>query len=186
MKVLLGVSNKHIHLNKEDYDKLFGNIKMEKYKDLKQPGMYASNLFVDIKTEKNKLEKLRIVGPIRDYTQVELSKTDCYKLGINPPVRNSGDLEGASIVTIIGPNGEVTKPCAIIAARHIHVTKEMREKYNLNTDIVKVKILGKKPTILENVYIKESKEAFLELHLDTDDANATLSKTGDMIEILMD
>ena len=186
MKVLLGVSNKHIHLNKEDYNILFGNTIMENYKELNQPGQYASNLFVDIKTEKGILKQVRVVGPLRSYTQVEISKTDSYVLGINPPIRNSGDLKGASTVTIVGVKGCLTKDCAIIANRHIHITKELKEKYNFNSNIVKVKIEGEKPTILENVYLKEQEEAFLELHLDTDDANATLIKTGDMIEIIKD
>lgn len=186
MKVLLGVSNKHIHLNEEDYKILFGNTTMEKVKDLVQPGQYASNLLVDVKTEKNTIKKLRVLGPFRSYTQVEISKTDSYVLGINPPVRESGDLEGASTVTIIGPEGEITKECAIIANRHIHVNKEIREQYNLvGIEKVSIKVEGEKPSIIENVYLKDTEEAAFELHLDTDDANACLLKTGDMLEIIV-
>lgn len=186
MKVLLGVSNKHVHLNKEDYDVLFGDIVMENIKDLVQPGQYSSNLKVDIKTEKRTLTGIRVLGPLRDYTQVELSKTDCYALGINPPIRESGDLDGASTVTIIGPNGELTKDCAIIPNRHIHVTKQIREQLGLFQDKVSIKVEGEKPTILKNVYLKETKEAALELHIDTDDANACLLTTGEMLEIIED
>ena len=184
MKVLLGVSNKHIHLKEEDYKVLFGDIVMENIKDLVQPGQFSSNLKVDIKTEKRTLTGIRVLGPLRDYTQVELSKTDCYALGIDPPIRESGNLEGASAVTIVGPKGELTKECAIIANRHIHITKEIREELGLFKDKVSIKVEGEKSTILKDVYLKETKEAALELHLDTDDANGCLLKTGDMLEII--
>ena len=186
MKVLLGISNRHIHLNEEDYKILFKDQKMENIRDLVQPEQFASNLLVDIKTEKGVLNKVRVLGPLRSYTQVELSRTDCYKLGIEPPVRESGDLEGASTVTIVSPYGELTKNCAIIANRHIHITKELREKYNLYQDKVKIKINGEKGAILENVYLKETEKAALELHLDTDDANAVNLKNKDMVEIITD
>lgn len=185
MKVVLGVSNKHVHLNEEDCKVLFGSTEMENVRNLVQPGQFASNLFVDVKTEKNTLKKLRVLGPLRPYTQVEVAKTDCYVLGINPPVRESGDLEGASSVTIIGPCGEITKECAIIANRHIHVNKEIREEHNLvGVEKVSIKTEGEKPSIIGNVYLKDTKEAAFELHLDTDDANACLLKTGDMLEII--
>lgn len=186
MKVLLGVSNRHVHLNKEDYKILFGEEEMQNIKDLVQPGQYASNLLVDIKTEKNTIKKVRVLGPLRPYTQVEISKTDSFTLGIKPPVRESGDLIGASTVTLVGPCGEITKECAIIANRHIHVTKELREKYGLTKDVVSIKVEGEKPAIIEGVSLKESEVASLELHLDTDDANANLLKTGDMLEIIED
>lgn len=186
MKVLLGVSNRHVHLNEEDYKILFKDEKMENIKDLVQPGQYASNLFVDIKTEKNTIKKVRVLGPIRPYTQAEISKTDSFTLGVKPPVRESGDLKGSALLTLVGPYGEVTKECGIIANRHIHITKELREQYGLNKDVVSIKVEGEKAAIIQNVYLKESKEASLELHLDTDDANANLLKTGDMLEIITD
>ena len=93
-------------------------------KDLKQPGQFASTAIVSIKTEKTTLGKFRILGPCRSYTQVEVSRTDSFALGIDPPIRESGHLDGAAVVTIVGPEGEVTKPCCIIANRHIHITEE--------------------------------------------------------------
>lgn len=187
MKVLLGVSNKHVHVSAEDYKVLFGNVEMENVKDLVQPGQYASNLFVDVKTEAGELKHLRVLGPVRNYTQVELARTDSFKLKINPPVRESGNLEGASLVTLVGPNGEVTKECAIIANRHIHVNKEIREEYGLvGVKEVKVVIPGEKGAILEHVSLKDADEAAFEFHIDTDDANATLAKTGDMLEVIVD
>ena len=169
MKVLLGVSNKHVHVSEEDFNILFNGMTMENIKDLVQPGQYASNLFVDVKT------------------QVELAKTDCFKLKINPPVRESGKLEGASTVTIVGPTGEVTKDCAIIANRHIHIDDKLREEYGLvGVEKVKVRVPGEKGVVFDNVYLKDTTPAALEFHIDTDDANATLAKTGDMLEVIVD
>lgn len=185
MQVKIGVSNRHIHLCQEDYDTLFGNIEMEKVKDLVQTGEFASNLVVEISTEKNKIGKVRLLGPIRSYTQVEISKTDSYTLGINPPVKNSGDLSGAALVTITGPNGTVTKTCAIIANRHLHINHEDRVSLGLeNVDKIKVKVGNEKSAILEDVYIKETPKGVLELHLDTDDANGNLIKSGDLANLI--
>lgn len=186
MKVLLGISNRHVHLTEEDYKTLFGNDPLEKVKDLVQPGEYASNQKVSIKTEKNIINNVRVLGPLRKYTQVEISKTDSFTLGIQPPIRNSGDLEEAEKITIIGPKGELTKKCCIIATRHLHINKEEREKYGLvGIEKVKVRIESEKTTILEDVFIKESPNYVLELHLDTDDGNASLAKTKDEVEIII-
>ncbi len=187
MKVLLGVSNKHVHLSEEDYKILFNDMPIEKVKDLVQPGQFASNLFVDVKTEAGELKHLRVLGPIRSYTQVELAKTDSFKLKINPPVRESGNLEGASQVTLVGPNGEVTKECAILANRHIHVNEAIRKEYGLvGVEKVKVVMPGEKGAIFDNVYLKDAEPAAFEFHIDTDDANATLAKTGDYVEVIVD
>ena len=185
MKVNVGISNRHVHLNIDDYKLLFGNIPMIKRNDLNQPGMFASELTVTIKGEKRSIENVRVLGPLRDYTQVEISKTDAYFLGIDPPVRSSGSLDGAGLITIIGPLGQITKNCAIIAERHIHVDKKIREEKHLeNVDKVSIKIDGEKSGIINNVYLKDSNEAYFELHLDTDDANAFLLKQNDEVEII--
>lgn len=186
MNINIGVSNRHVHLTKEDFFILFGNYDMEKLKDLVQIGEFASNSKVTIKTEKSEIDNVRILGPFRSYTQVEISKTDAYKLGLNPPVRNSGELEGASEITIVGPKGEVTKKSCIIATRHIHINKEDREKLGLiSKEYVSVKVGTEKSAILENVFIKESPNGVLEFHIDTDDANANLIKSGDIAEIIL-
>ena len=186
MKVLVGVSNHHVHLTKDDYLKLFGKNELTVRNLLKQPGQFASNEKVTIEGEKGSLEDITIVGPFRDYTQVEVSKTDCYKLGIDPPVRESGELEGASLVKIIGPAGEIEKECAIIANRHIHVDKKILEEKNLiGVKEVSIKIDGEKSGIINNVSLKENDEAYFELHLDTDDANAFLLKNGLEVEIII-
>lgn len=187
MKISIGVSNRHVHLTKEHLEILFGeNFELEKKNDLTQPGQYASTSLVTIKTEKSEIDKVRVLGPVRPYSQVEISKTDAYKLGLNPPVRNSGDLKGSSPITIIGPNGRVDlEEGCIIPTRHIHILSSQVSLYGLEgKDMVDVKIDGEKGGILTNVYIKPSDEAFFELHLDTDDANAHLIKNGDIGEIL--
>ena len=187
MKVSIGVSNRHVHLTKEHLSLLFGeDFKLEKKNDLNQPGQFASTSAVTIKTDKSFIENVRVLGPIRDYTQVEISKTDAYKLGLNPPIRNSGDLNDSSPITLIGPKGTVDlKSGCIIATRHIHILPSQVKMYNLEgKDKVNVKLNGEKGGIITNVYLKVSDEAFFELHLDTDDANAHLVKNGDIGEIL--
>ena len=185
MEVILGISNKHVHLNEEDYKTLFGDEPLGVVKELVQPGQFSSDKKVAIKTEKRTLENIRVLGPLRSYTQVEVSKTDSISLGINPPMRNSGDLEGAAEVTIIGPKGEVTKPCAIIANRHLHISPNQRKELDLmDVEIVTAKIVGEKVTVFEDVYIKEDPNFTLELHLDTDDGNGAMASTGQMVEIL--
>lgn len=185
MKVSVGVSNRHVHLTNEDYKLLFGDKEFTKRNDLTQPGTFASELTVTLRGPKREISNVRVLGPHRDYTQVEVSKTDSYTLGIDPPVRNSGDLDGASEITIVGEIGEITRKAAIIASRHIHVDKSIRDQYGLvGIETVSVRIPGEKGGIIENVYLKDSKDAFFELHLDTDDANAHLLKQGDEVEII--
>ena len=186
MKIKVGVSNRHIHLNEADYRLLFGDIPLTKRNDLNQPGMYACNETVTIKGDKRLIDNVRVLGPIRSYTQVEVSKTDAYYLGVNPPVRASGDLDGAYPITIIGPKGGIIRNACIIAERHIHVDKSIRSEHHLEgIEKVSVKIDGEKGGVIDSVYLKDSEEAYFELHLDTDDANAFLLKQDDEVEIIL-
>lgn len=183
MEVILGVSNHHVHLTREDLDILFGNnYELNKKYDLNQPGQFASLELVTIKTDKSQIENVRILGPVREYTQVEISKTDAYKLGINPPLRDSGDLIDSEEVTIIGPKGSITKKCCIIVRRHIHVTKEQKEMYKL-PDIVKVKIKSERGGVMDEVYVKVNEKSYYEMHVDTDEANAFGITNGTIGEI---
>lgn len=186
MKVQVGVSNRHIHLTKEHYEILVGDKKLEKLRDIKQPGQYATTDVFTIKTDKDKIDNVRLLGPFRDYSQVEISKTDAYKLGINPPIRESGDIKGSSPITIIGPCGSVElKEGCILANRHIHVDDKILKYYKLEgKDKVSILVKGEKSGILSDVYLKHSDEAYFELHLDTDDANAFLLKNGDIVDII--
>lgn len=186
MKVNVGVSARHVHVTKEDLNILFGEgYELTKKVDLSQPGQYACNEQVTLRGPKGEIPRVRILGPERGETQVEISKTDSFALGIKPPVRNSGDLEGAAEVTIVGPNGEVTKNAAIIAARHIHATMEDAKKYGFeNKEFVKIVVKGEKSGILENVYVRINENFACEVHIDTDDANAFLIKNGDEVELV--
>ena len=188
MKVSIGVSNRHIHLTQEHLEYLFGKgYKLKELKKINQPGQFASVETVTIKTEKSSIDNVRILGPIRNYTQIEISKTDAYKLGLNPPIRESGEITGSEKITVVGPKGELNldEGC-IIATRHIHITFEELEKLGLkNNSTVSIKIGGDKGAILDNVYLKASEDATLELHLDTDDANACLISQGDEVEVLV-
>lgn len=183
MKIKVGVSARHCHLTQETYEKLFNRKDLTFKKALNQPGQFASEETVIIKGPKGAIEHVRILGPLRSYDQVEVSKTDAYKLGINPPVRKSGHLDGASAVEIIGPVGKVTLNCAIIANRHIHISDADAKKLNVNdADAVGIIINGEKQGIIEG-FFKTSKDGYFELHLDTDDANSFLLKQNDEVEI---
>lgn len=168
MEVKVGVSNRHVHLTKEDLEVLFGkNYNLTPRNYLDQPGQYAAEETVTLKTDKNIKEYVRIVGPTRNYTQVEILESDKDYFGINPPVRNSSELEDSENINIIGPKGELYKKnVCIIANRHIHINT--RDKGNFKEDqIVKVKI-GEKT--LENVHIKIGDNYELSLHINKDDA----------------
>lgn len=188
MEVKIGISNRHIHLCQNDLELLFGNgyeLKVDHY--LSQPGEFASTDKLTIKTNKAVIPNVRILGPIRNYTQVEISKTDAVKLRINPPVRESGDLENSESIIIEGPLGEIkVDNCCIIASRHIHLTNEDVSKYGLEgIDKVSVKLLGEKGGILNNVSLKVNDNYAFEMHLDTDDGNAHLLNQGDKGIILI-
>lgn len=182
MKVRIGVSNRHVHLKESDFIKLFGNVDLIKDKELYQPSQFASIYKVTIKTEKNEINNVRVMGPFREYTQVEISKSDAYLLGLNPPVRESGDLENSDVVTLVGPSGEIITNGCIIADRHIHISPLDMEKYHL-TDPLCVRIGNEKKAILYDVHLKISDDAKMELHIDTDDANGNFVRTGDYGEI---
>ena len=179
MKINIGVSNHHVHLSEEDFKKIFNHKSLESVRDLTQPGEFASNLTVTLKTPKATISNVRVLGPLRSYTQVEISKTDAYKLGLNPPIRESGDIENSEDITIIGDNEILVTSCCIIATRHIHATKEDIEKYNLDPNKrYSVKVFGEKGGILDNVSVKVSDNYAFEMHIDTDDANAHLLENG--------
>ena len=185
MKVKIGVSARHVHLTKEDFKKLFGYDELTWLKDLTQPNEFASKETVSIIAENGRINNVRILGPFRDYTQVEISKTDAYSLKINPPIRKSGDLVSSEIVTIEHDGNTITKECCIIATRHIHINTKDLERYNLkNGEVVKLKLDGIKGGILNNVFIKASDNYILEAHIDLDDANAHFINNNDEGEII--
>ena len=181
MKVRIGVSNRHIHLCREDADILFGkNYEFNKRKDLIQPGEYACEEVVKVSTDKYEFPYVRVLGPLRNYTQVEVSMDDSKLLGINPPVRDSGDLENSESVWLEGPNGKIFKKnCCIRANRHIHCNK-FDNIGHTNGDIVGVKA---NDVIMDDVHIKENDNYVLEMHIDKNDAMEFGLNTGDYIDL---
>jgi len=178
-KIGIGVSNRHVHLTKDTYEKLF-DVPLEKVKDLNQIGEFASNQFVTLKTLKGELVKTRIVGPFRKYNQVEISKSDAYFLGLNPPVRKSGDLAHSESITIVGKIGELTlENSCILSERHVHINTKDKDKYGVEDgEIVQVKIDGKRSAIID-AHVKITDNGYFEMHIDRDEANAFLLNNGD-------
>lgn len=182
MKIPVGISARHVHLTKETFIKLFGYEELTKLKDINQPGLYASKEVVSIQANGYSFDNVRILGPFRDYNQVEISKSDAYLLKLNPSIRKSGNLDNSETITIVGPKGQKIVP-VIIANRHIHISKSDANKLNVkDNQKIPVKIASEKPGIIIAVF-KVSEEAFLELHLDLDDANAFMLTQGDIVEI---
>ncbi|MFA6146257.1 MAG: phosphate propanoyltransferase [Patescibacteria group bacterium] len=176
IEIPVEISARHIHLSREHLDALFGaGYELNNLKELSQKGQFATSETIIIQTEKDKIEKVRILGPVRKQTQVEISKTDAKKLGINPPIRHSGDLSSSAGCILIGPKGTVLlKEGIIIAWRHIHATPKYMQDYNLDSrKFVSVKISTPSRTItFHQVYLHVDPSFTPVLCLDTDEANA--------------
>lgn len=174
-KILVETSARHVHLTTEDLEKLFGKgAALTHKKDLSQPGQFACEERVKLVGPKREIANVIILGPVRPATQVELSYTDARTLGVDAPLRESGDLEGTPGIKIVGPAGEIDIPSgAIIAKRHIHMTPEDASAYGVeNGQIVSVKIESERSAILGDVVIRVSPKFSLAMHIDTDEANA--------------
>jgi propanediol utilization protein len=182
------ISNHHVHLTRDSLDILYGkNYELTKLRDLSQPGEFASNEQVNIVGANMRvIEKVRILGPLREYTQAELSITDGYFLGLELPTRISGNIKGSPPIIFIGPKGVLTlSEGAIRAARHIHMTPKDAESYQVkNGDKVKVEVSGEHGVIYKDVAIRVSPKSKLAFHLDTDEANAGNVKGNSLAKIL--
>lgn len=183
-RIPIGVSNRHIHLNQEDLETLFGiGYNLTKKSDLKQPGQFAANETVTIRGPKGEFENVRILGPIRKESQIEISMTDSFRLGVKPPIKESGQLDDTPGLEIIGSKGIVKIPYGtIIALRHIHMTPEYAEKMGVkDKEVVEVETLGERHGVLGNVLIRVSDKFSLEMHVDVDEANACALKNNDFV-----
>jgi len=182
------VSNHHVHLTRDSLDALYGKgYELSKLRDLSQPGEFASNERVSLIGANMKvIEKVRILGPLREYTQAELSITDGYFLGLDLPTRISGNIKGSPPIIFIGPKGVLAlSEGAIRAARHIHMTPKDSEHYQVkNGDRVKVEVSGEHGVIYKDVVIRVSQKSKLAFHLDTDEANAANVKGTGLARIL--
>jgi putative phosphotransacetylase len=179
--VPMAVSARHCHLSQSDLEALFGEgYELTKKTDLSQPGQFAANETVMIAGPRGSIENVRILGPARDTTQIEISRTDSFKLGAKPPLRESGDIRDSAPVTLIGPKGSLHKKEGLIIAQpHIHMTEEDAELYGVqNGEYVRVRTDSERPVTLEKVLIRVSPKYKLEMHIDTDEANASLISTG--------
>lgn len=178
------ISNRHVHLNKETYNKLFSQ-PLTKKVDLNQVGEFASNEVVNIKANGEYIKNVRVVGPLREYNQVEISMRDARNLKVNPPVRRSGDLEGSLDITIETENGSILTSGLILANRHVHMTPELADYYGVkDKENIKIKIDGDKSGIID-AEVKVSDNGYLELHVDTDDANAFLLNDNDKVTMII-
>ena len=186
MKIPIGVSNRHVHVSREDLDVLFGKgYELTKKADLGQPGQFAANETVTVRGPKGEFKKVRILGPVRSQSQVEISLTDGFTLGVKAPIKESGELEGTPGVTLIGPNGSVDMPRGtIVALRHIHMTPEQAQRMGVkDKDIVEVETFGEREGVLGNVLVRVSDKFALEMHVDIDEANACCLKNKDYVII---
>ena len=186
-KIKIGVSQRHIHLSREDLDILFGKDYELTVKKVLMGREYASNEVVTLVGPSLKsIENVRVLGPVRPKTQVEISKTDTFVLKVSPPVRPSGKVEGSEKIVIVGPKGSVyLKEGVIIANRHIHLTPEYATQNGIkDNDYVDVFVDGIKPTKFYDVQVRVRDDFNTEMHIDTDDANSSGLKNGDLVTII--
>lgn len=185
--VPVGVSNRHIHLSQEHVEALFGpGYQLTRKKEL-MGGQFAANECCTIVGLKLRaIENVRVLGPARKSTQVEISSTDARKLGINVPIRESGDIAGSAPIAIVGPKGAVyCKEGCIVAARHIHMSPADATAAGVSDgDYVSVKVENERGTTFNNVKIRVDDSFTLEMHIDTDEANASEIKQGDKVMII--
>ncbi len=173
--VQIEVSARHIHLSQKDVEKLFGlGYQLKAMKSLSQPGQYLCKERVSIVSQSKRLEKVAVLGPIRDRTQIEISKTNAHALGINVPIRESGDLKRTPGIKIIGPCGVAeTSEGVIIAKRHIHITpKEAKQLTLYDKQLVMVELLSDRPLVFKDVVVRVSESYAFKMHIDLDEANA--------------
>lgn len=182
----VGVSNRHIHLSAEHIEILFGaGHTLTQQKDLKQVGEFAAAETVTMVGPKGVIRGVRVLGPVRKRTQAEISRTDGFSLGVVPPLRDSGDIEQSASVTIVGTQGSVTLTEGLICAtRHIHMHTDDARHFGVSDgERVAVETSGTRATTLRNVLVRVHPDFRLEFHIDTDEANATGLKNGDVVTL---
>lgn len=177
-----GVSNRHVHLSQQDIEALFGpGYQLTPIKELKQPGQFAAKECVTIVGPKGSIQRVRVLGPARPQTQLEVSKADCYALGIKAPVRESGDLTGSADALLVGAAGYCHLDSKVICAqRHIHMNQQDAVRFQVeNGQRVKVRAGGGCGVVFEQVVVRVSPSYALEFHIDTDEANAAGIRSGE-------
>jgi len=183
----VGISARHVHLSVKDLKVLFGTTYLlQKLKDLKQPGQFAAKETVTLVGPKGTLRGVRILGPERKQTQVEISRTDGFALGIEPPIRHSGKLKGSAGIVMVGPHGAVTlEEGVIIAARHLHLSPADGTVLNLkDKDVILLESSGVRGLQFNEVLVRCGPAHLTEFHLDTDEANAGDLENGTLVKII--
>jgi len=181
----VAVSARHVHLTKKDFEALFGPGKtMTRYKDLSQAGQFACEETVEVVGPKGSIKRVRLLGPARNETQVEISVSDSFTLGIKPEIRMSGNISGTPGCTLIGPAGKTTiSQGVIVAARHVHMSEEHAAAYGVKEgDSVFIRTPAPRQGIMENIVVRIIKDSVLEVHLDTDEANGNGILCGTILE----
>ena len=187
LTVSVGVSGRHVHLSQEDLEALFGaGYELTPIKELSQPGQFAAKETVTLVGPKGVIERVRVLGPVRPSTQVEVLRGDTFKLGVPACVRMSGKLEGTPGVTLAGPHGTVAlSQGVIVAARHIHMTCDEAAKRGLHDgQVVSIAFGGERGGRLDNVVVRANNTSALDCHIDTEEANAFGIKNGSVVEII--
>lgn len=183
-QVPVGVSNRHVHLSRTNMDALFGpGAVLRRKKAMKQPGQFAAEETVTLRGPKGELARVRVLGPLRAETQVEVSVADGYTLGVVPPLRMSGQLDGTPGVEMVGPHGSVRlEQGLIVAARHIHMLPATATRLGLrNGEEVDVEVAGERGGVMRRVVIRATEASDYEMHIDVEEANAYGLKNDDLV-----
>ena len=186
-KLPIAMSNRHIHLSREDLDVLFGEgHELTSIKDLSQPGQYACDEKVDLIGPKGTIEGVRILGPTRPDTQVEISISDSFQLGVKVEIRESGDIDYTPGIKLKGPKGEVDlDKGVIVASRHIHMHTDDAKEFGVeDNQKVKIKTEGPRGIIFDNVLVRVNENYALEMHVDMEEGNAAGARNGDLVELI--
>jgi len=183
----VGISARHVHLTQSDLEQLFGTgYQLQIFKPLSQPGQFAAQETVSVIGPKGRIEKIRILGPVRSASQVEMARSDLRALGANAPVRSSGKISGTPGIILKGPIGQIElKEGLIIADRHIHMNETEASQFGVyDGEVVEVKVPGPRGGVLDQVVIRVRSDFALDCHLDTDDANALQIEQGQTVFLI--
>lgn len=186
-RIPIGISGRHIHLSSGDLEILFGkDYVLTPIKNLSQPGQYACKEQVTLIGSKGIIDKVRIIGPTRSKTQAEILMADAFKLGVEPVIRLSGDLDDTPGLTVVGPKGIVTiNEGVIVAMRHIHLNYEQGQRLGLNNgEVVSIKSEGIRSAVLDNVVVRMDENGYMDCHIDQEEANALGLKNGSYVKII--
>ncbi|WP_373598453.1 phosphate propanoyltransferase [Paraclostridium bifermentans] len=187
MKLPIALSNRHVHLSQADIETLFGaGHELVELKPLSQPGQYACEEKVDLVGPKGTIKGVRVLGPARPNTQVEISLSDGFALGVKAPIKESGDIAGTPGVKLVGPAGEVElTEGVIVASRHIHMSLDDAAKFGVeDKQIVKVRTFGPRSVVFENVLVRANANFALEMHVDVEEGNAAAVRNGEEVELI--